>query len=164
MRKQHFWAVSLLALLFACAPVISKQSLREADESLTFQELIKDPERSKGKLMLLGGEIISNTVKEDETWMEVLQQPLDWQLKPKDTDLSHGRFLVHLAEFRDPAVYAPGRKITVLGKVQGKKILPLQEIMYSYPVLTAREIHLWKPETWGGPFFHFGIEVGGMIR
>jgi len=164
MRKQHFLTFSLLALLSACAPVISKQSLREADASLTFQELIKDPERYKGKMMALGGQIISNAVREGETWMEVLQQPLNWQMKPKDTDLSYGRFLVHFAEFRDPAVYAPGRKVTVLGKVQGKKILPLQEIMYGYPVLTPREIHLWKPETWGGPFFHFGVEVGGMIR
>jgi len=115
-------------------------------------------------MALVGGEIISSTVKEGETWMEVLQQPLNWHLKPKETDLSYGRFLVNFMEFRDPVLYAPGRKITVLGKVAGKKILPLQEIMYSYPVLIPHESHLWKPETRGGPLLHFGVEVGGMIR
>jgi outer membrane lipoprotein len=111
----------------------------------------------------LGGDIVTTTVKEGETWVEVLQKPLDSGQKPEDTDVSYGRFLVHFRDFRDPAIYAGGRKITVLGQVQGKKVMPLKEMDYTYPVLIPRESHLWKPETKSGPLFHFGIGVGGVF-
>jgi outer membrane lipoprotein len=164
VRRALFFTLSLMGLFSACAPVISKQSLREVDAGLTFQELIKDPDRHKGKVVLLGGQIVTVTIRDGETWVEVLQQPLDWQEKPEDTDLSYGRFLVRFLDFRDPAIYSAGRKITVAGEVQGKKVWPLKEIEYNYPVLIPRESHLWKPESGGGPFFHIGIGVGGVIR
>lgn len=155
---------SLVALLYACAPVISKQSLREVDPAITFQELLKDPEKYKGKVILLGGRIVATTVKEGETWVEVLQQLLNWQQKPGDTDVSYGRFFIRFADFRDPAIYAAGRSITVLGEVQGKKVLPLREMEYTYPVLLPREHYLWEPENGLGPSFHIGIGIGGVIH
>jgi outer membrane lipoprotein len=164
MRKQILLTFSLVAVLYACAPVISKQSLREVDPAITFQELVKDPEKYSGKVILLGGRILATAFMEGETWVEVLQQPLDWQQKPEDTDVSYGRFLIRFAEFRDPVIYAAGRRITVLGEVQGKRVLPLREMDYTYPVLLPREHHLWEPETGFGPSFHIGIGIGGVIR
>ncbi len=164
MEKPIWFLVGVMVLLSACASVISKQGLREADSKITFQVLLQDPDRQKGKVVLLGGEIITTTVKEGETWVEVLQKPLDSDQKPEDTDVSYGRFLVHFRDFRDPAIYAGGRQITVLGQVQGKKVMPLKEMDYTYPVLIPRESYLWKPEAKSGPFFHFGIGVGGVFR
>jgi len=164
MKKPALLMIGTVVLLSACASVISKQGLREADPKITFQVLLQDPDRQKGKVVLLGGEIVTATVKEGETWIEVLQKPLNPDQKPEDTDVSHGRFTVHFMDFRDPAIYAAGRKITVLGQVQGKKVMPLKEMDYTYPVLIPRESHLWKPETKSGPLFHFGIGVGGVFR
>ena len=164
MKKPIWFIVGVMVLLSACASVISKQGLREADPKITFHVLLQDPDRQKGKVVLLGGEIVTTTVKEGETWIEVLQKPLDSDQKPEDTDVSYGRFLVHFNDFRDPAIYAGERKITVLGQVQGKKVMPLKEMDYTYPVLIPLESHLWKPETKSGPFFHFGIGVGGVFR
>jgi outer membrane lipoprotein len=164
MKKRVWFIMSVVALLSACAPVISKQGLRELDPEITFQKLLKDPDRYKEKVVLLGGQIVSTTVKEGETWVEVLQKPLNSQQEPEETDVSYGRFLVHFMDFRDPAIYSGERKITVLGEVQGKKVMPLKEMDYTYPVLIPRESHLWKPETSSGPFFHFGIGVGGVFR
>ncbi|OGP99782.1 MAG: hypothetical protein A2Z51_04960 [Deltaproteobacteria bacterium RBG_19FT_COMBO_52_11] len=164
MGKWFIFVFSLIGWLTACAPVISKQALREADPALSFQELLRDPEAYRGRVILLGGRILKTTLKEGETWVEVLQQPLNWQQKPEDTDVSHGRFLVRFADFRDPAVYAAERKITILGEVQGKKVQPIKELDYTYPVLIPRESHLWEPGTTGIPAFHFGIGVGGIIR
>ena len=163
MKKPMWFIVGVMVLLSACAPVISKQGLREADSEITFQVLLQDPDRQKGKVVLLGGEILTTTVKEGETWIEVLQKPLNSDQKPEDTDVSHGRFMVHFMDFRDPAIYAGGRKITVLGQVQGKKVMPLKEMDYTYPVLIPREFYLWKPEVQSGPLFHFGIGVGGVF-
>lgn len=164
MKRQVFLTLSLVALLSACAPVISQQSLSEVDPAITFQVLIKDPEKYKGKAILQGGRIVATTIKEGETWVEVLQQPLDWQQKPEDTDVSYGRFLVRFPGFLDPAIYEAGKRITVLGEVEGRKVLPLKEMEYTYPVLLPREHHLWKPDTSMGPFFHIGIGIGGVIH
>lgn len=164
MKKRVWSILSVVAILSACAPVIFKQGLRELDPEITFQNLLQDPDRYRGKMVLFGGQIVSTIVKEGETWVEILQKPLDSRQKAEDTDVSYGRFLVHFTDFRDPAIYSAERKITVLGEVQGKKVLPLKEMDYSYPVLIARESHLWKPETNRGPFFHFGIGVGGVFR
>ena len=164
MKKLAWFIMGVFALLSACTPVISKQGLRELDPEITFQSLLLDPDRYRGKVGLWGGQIVSTTVKEGETWVEVLQKPLDSDQKPQDTDMSYGRFLVHFLDFRDPAIYSGERKITVLGEVQGKKVMPLKEMDYTYPVLIPRESHLWKPEMKSGPLFHFGIGVGGVFR
>jgi outer membrane lipoprotein len=164
MRRQFFFMILLFPFLSACAAAISEQAMRDIDPNITFRALIMDPDNYRGKSILVGGQILSTAVKEKETWMEVLQQPLDWQKKPKGGDISEGRFLVHFDGFLDPAVYAAGRKITIVGKVEGKKAQPLKEMEYVYPVLKPQEHHLWTIEEYGGPSFHFGIGIGGTIH
>ena len=150
----------LAAFLMACTPAISKDSLKLADPTLTFTMVAKNPESYEGKNILVGGDILATNAREGETWVEVLQKPLDWQNKPKDTDESYGRFLLRIPGFADPAIYSPGKKITVLGEVEGKKVQRLRELNYTYPVLLPREHYLWKTPAEGAPQFHFGLGVG----
>ena len=157
---RRFIIIVLTSFLAACTQAIPKESLNKVDPNLSFQMLIKDPESHQGKNILVGGLILGTTAREGETWVEVLQKPLDWQHKPKDTDESFGRFLIRFESFADPAIYTAGKKITVLGEVLGKKVQPLKEMDYAYPVLIPREHHLWKPEDSSSPSFHFGIGVG----
>ena len=149
----------------ACAPVISQKTMSTVDKSISFQALQQNPDSFRGRVALLGGEIIETVVKADETWIEVLEKPLDYQQRPSDTDQSSGRFLVRFRGFLDPAIYAGGRKLTVAGVVDGKTVRPLKETNYSYPVLTATELYLWKPEdAYNAPRFGIGIGVGGGGR
>lgn len=164
MGRKIVFLVTAVVFLAACAPVISHELLKKVDPELSFQMLIRDPDRYRGKQILVGGQILGITVGEGETWAEVLQQPLDWRQKPEDTDVSYGRFLTRFEGFLDPAIYAAGKKITVLGEVHGKKVQPLKQMEYTYPVLLPREHHLWKSDTYGGSFFHLGIGVGGVFR
>jgi outer membrane lipoprotein len=150
--------------LAACTQAIPRETLKMADPHLTFQMLIKDPEQYQGRNILTGGQILGTSTREGETWVEVLQKPLDWQHKPKDTDESFGRFLLRFEGFADPAIYTVGKLITVVGEVKGKKVQPLKEMDYVYPVLTPRDHHLWRPESGGGPMFHFGFGIGTVIR
>lgn len=156
--------MGLIVFLTACAHVISQESLKKVDPDLTFQILIKHPDRYQRKQILAGGRILSTEVREGETWVKVLQHPLDWKQKPKNTDESYGRFFIRFRGFLDPAIYTSGKRITVLGEVQGRKVKRLSDMEYSYPVLLSLEHHLWKPENLGGPSFHFGIGIGGVIR
>jgi outer membrane lipoprotein len=160
-----FILMGLAALLAACTPALSKDSLKMADPALTFRALVKDPESYRGKNILVGGQILATDTRDGESWVEVLQKPLDWQHRPKDTDQSYGRFLVRIPGFADPAIYSPGKKISLLGEVEGKKVQRLREMDYVYPVLFPREHYLWKTPAEGGSQFHFGIGVGvGVTR
>ena len=139
--------------------------MNTVDKSITFQALQKSPDDMKGKIVLLGGQIIATTPKADETWIEILEKPLDSQQRPLDTDQSAGRFLVRFKGFLDPSIYETGRKLTVAGQVEGKLIRPLNETYYTYPLITAREHYLWKPgDASNTPRFSIGIGGFGGSR
>lgn len=152
----------VLTGILSCGPVISKQTMSYVDPNITFQELIKNPDTYKGKTVVLGGRIVSTSVMPTESTIEILQQPLEYRQKPQNEDVSYGRFLVRFPDYRDPAVYAPGRSITVAGQVAGREIRKLAQIDYSYPLLIGKEAHLWKMEDIysSEPQFHFGIGIG----
>jgi outer membrane lipoprotein len=107
---------------------------------------LNDPNLYKGKLVVLGGRIITATAKNEETWIEVLQQPLDRQYRPESSDVSYGRFLIILKGVVDPVIYASGRRITISGEVTGNIVMPIQELPYTYPVISSREHVLIGPE------------------
>ena len=132
--------------LIGCAPVISKQLRGQVARELTLGEVLKNPETYKGKTVLWSGVIISSVNLKEGTMIEVLQKPADMQGKPKDVDESEGRFLALYPGYLDVAIYNGGRKVTVAGEVQGKKIQRLGEIEYTYPLISAKEIHLWPVE------------------
>jgi outer membrane lipoprotein len=129
-----------------CAPIISKQLRKQVAKELTLQVVLKNPDAYKGKTVLWSGVIISSVNLTEGTILEVLQKPADMQRKPKDVDESEGRFLALYPGYLDVAIYNGGRKVTVAGEVQGKRIQPLGEIDYTYPLISAKEIHLWPVE------------------
>ncbi len=72
-------------------------------------------------------------------------------LRELRSDSTNGRFLVRTPEFLDPAIYAPGRRLTVLGTVAGRSERRVGDLPYVYPVISAERIKLWPKETpWVG--------------
>ena len=139
----------ILAFLFlmifsGCAPIIPQELKRNIGKNITIHEVVKNPDACKGKMVLWGGEVLRAVNKKEGTMIEVLQLPLDRSDRPKHVDVSEGRFLVLHPDYLDVAIYRPGREITVVGKIQGIRKLPLGEIEYEYPLLKAEKIHLWK--------------------
>ncbi len=149
-----------LAVLLAggCAPPFSQAALDQVDRSITFTELRSDPDRYKGKWVMLAGVIVGARNTQEGTFIEVLQRPTDRRGRPLDTDVTEGRFIISSAKFLDAAVYQGGRLITVIGEVAGLKVQPLGEIEYRYPAVALKELHLWEPGA--GPRFSFGVGVG----
>ena len=129
-----------------CASIISKQLREQVAKELTLLVVLKDLDAHKGKTVLWSGVIISSVNLKEGTMIEVLQKPADRQGRPKDVDESEGRFLALYPGYLDVAIYNGGRKVTVAGEVQGKKIQRLGEIDYTYPLISAKEIHLWPPK------------------
>lgn len=139
------WAVMLVSVLIAagCGPVISKTLREQVDKNLTFREVSKSPDAHKGAVVVWAGVIIEAKNTREGTLLEILQRQADLFGAPEETDRTDGRFLALYPSYLDAAVYSKGREVTVGGEVHGKRVMPLGEIQYTYPLVLAKEIHLW---------------------
>ncbi len=168
MRGIAFLLATIL-LLAGCTHVISKESLALVDPTITFSMLKENPEAHMGKFVLLGGVIAAVRNSSDGGEMEIVQYELDSRGRPENATMSSGRFLVQSGEFLDPMVFSPGLHVTLVGRIIGEKTLPLDGIAYRYPVISATEVRLLKPDqdsTYPGfpyPVFHFGIGLGHVF-
>ena len=150
-------------LLAGCASVISQAALKEVDQNLRFEQLLENPEAYRGRVVLLGGDIIATENFSDETRIVVLARPLEYRGKPAAKDVSKGRFIISNPGFLDPAIYRPGRKITVVGTVVGEEVRPLDKIEYTYPVIAQKELYLWPLEEYPGKATSVYIGIGGSV-
>ena len=134
-----------MLLLQACAYPISKDLVERTDKAITFEMLRSDPDRYKGKTVILGGSIVQVTVLAQGSLIEVTRSPLDYWGKPIRHNRQGSRFVVYSPAYVDPDTYAPQREITVAGEVKGTvlRVTGLPEMTYSFPVIISREIKLW---------------------
>ena len=149
MMKKYLRPLLLSSILFlipGCVYVISKDVRREVTRDLSLKEVIKNPDAYKGKVVLWGGVIIESKNLKEGTQVVVLEKDLNSWGRPKESDESQGRFIVFQSGYLDTSIYRRDREITVAGEITGKKVLPIDEIEYTYPVLSPREIHLWSEE------------------
>lgn len=144
MKKILLLPLFTLLLFTGCAHVISEENLKKADQGVTFAKLRENPESYLGKYLLVGGTIAATRNSKDGAELEVVQFELDRSGVPEDSFHSGGRFLVAAPELMDPLIYKPGRMVTVVGEVKGKKVMPFDETDYSYPLLSLKEIHVFK--------------------
>jgi outer membrane lipoprotein len=169
IAREKLWRLFPLALFLlvisSCAYPISQQWREETRPGLTFPMVFKNPDAYIGSIVIWGGIITDTYNRPGETDITVLETPLGRWEKPEAAELSRGRFIVKSLTFMDPAIYRPGRKITVAGEVIGKETKALGGMQYTYPLLKAQEIHLWKREVvyayppdyyywgWYGPYW-----------
>ena len=136
--------VVVLLLTMGCAPVISKGLRDQAAKGPTFAEALQNPEAHLDKVVIWGGVIIQSENRKEGTLILVLQKPTDYTGQPWDTDRSGGRFMALYRGFLDGELFSKGRELTVAGTLIGKRVMPLGEISYTYPLVEVKEIHLWQ--------------------
>jgi outer membrane lipoprotein len=150
MRVSLLVAAALLVTGCAASP-FPEALTRSVNRSLGLAQIRADPPAYRGTWVILGGEILATAPKAGETEIEVLSRRLDSGDAPERSDSSPGRFLARMPGFLDPAVYARGRRVTVLGTVAGVEERPVGELPYVYPVIAAQRIKLWPKEgAWVG--------------
>lgn len=139
--------LSLIALLVlsSCAHVIS-QDLRSQALDVPFEAVRANVLRYNGSIFIWGGFIVETKTQDGDTWVEVVQNPIDRQGNVINTDVSGGRFLARYKGYLDPLIYEAGRKVTVAGVLQGSRKKSLDGADYLYPVLEVLEIYLWQEE------------------
>ncbi|MEO8326044.1 MAG: Slp family lipoprotein, partial [Nitrospirota bacterium] len=137
-----------LALMGGCAssPMEIPETLQnQIDPTLTFSQVIQNPGSYQGKMLVLGGEVLSAKRLAEGTRLEVLQLPLDEYQRPLVTRTdSQGRFLAMEKAFLDPAMFPPNTLITIVGEVTEKVAGKLDEMDYQFPAVVIKDLYVWK--------------------
>jgi outer membrane lipoprotein len=140
----RFIISAITVLLFAgCAPVISSEYLQKASE-IGFDQVRDNPEANINSILILGGTIARTENTAGGTEIEVVQHPVSHYGDIIDRDVTQGRFLLQTSKQLDPLIFRRGRLMTIAGELIGTRTRPLHGKEYRYPLLEAREIHLWK--------------------
>jgi outer membrane lipoprotein len=143
--KMTLLLLSTFLLLSGCSHVMSEEARSLVDPTITFSRLRADPYSLVGRYVMLGGVIAGVRNDKDGSQLEVVQSPMGSDELPEEASHSSGgRFLAVTSGFLDPLVYKTGRRITLVGQVKGKRNQPLEQIEYTYPVISIREMHVWK--------------------
>ncbi|MEW6443164.1 MAG: Slp family lipoprotein [bacterium] len=155
-------AVVLACALGACGSVVSREFRKEAEPAVAPEALFQTPDAYQGRLVILGGEILSGRNTREATFIEVLSKPLDSRDRPKETDTTFGRFLVEYPGYLETAIYKPGREVTVAGRVLGTTKAVIDQREYTLPLIAPREIHLVESNgRWpGGVSIGIGVGAG----
>ncbi len=133
------WTVLIAVLLSGCASI--PHPIRGNVATLSPQQALH--EGVTGNRVRWGGEIVKVTVNKDDTCFELLAKPLGRSARPLRSDNSDGRFIACAPQFFDPAVYAKGREVTVVGAVIEPVSGKIGEYDYRYPRVTIERIFLW---------------------
>ena len=148
-ERASFLTILGMAMLIVggCTHAISQANRQTALRGLTPQDILQDFDAYKGKLVLMGGEIIATQNLAMETVIEILQRPLDrYTGRPKRGQEYGGRFLVRYNTFKDPYIYSKERELTVAGIVVGTEMSRIGEKAYTHLVLENRETYLWPEQ------------------
>lgn len=145
----------LLLAVSGCAHVISPEMRQRAAKEPPFSSVLSNPENYVGQTVILGGIIIDAVNEPDNTTtLKVLETPLDYSGFPQDEESTQGRFMAKVSRYLDKEVYKKGRRITLAGEVAGKEVQPLGDTQYTYPVISVKELHLWKRIPSYGPYVY----------
>ena len=162
MYHKPFHKLALLAfigLLVSCASV-PEFDTKAVDKSLTPQSVIAEPKASRGKMALWGGTILATRNLKEVTQIEMLAYPLNSSHLPLLEKKALGRFIIKHNGFLEPSTYAVGERLSVLGSVAGTQQGNVGEARYAYPVIQAKQLHLWSKDAGkSNTRFNFGIGI-----
>ena len=84
-----------------------------AASSLTFSQVLENPSRYRGEIVIWGGIIDRIRHLSEGTEMTIIQAPLDAEGHP-DTGITMGRFLAKTDQKLDPKIYAKESMVTLV--------------------------------------------------
>jgi len=143
----------LLALfvISGCASQVPAPIAKAPAVPLSVTEAKGTPGQHIGQDVRWGGEIISIENQPAQTWVEVVSRELRSNGRPIANSQSSGRFIASFQGFIDPAVYTPGRLLTIAGTIQGETTRTIGEYSYLFPVVAITASHLWEPPSETAP-------------
>ena len=163
-KVRYVLAVAVVIVLSGCAnaPVFD---LANVDRLVQPRQVAAEPHTYQSKQVLWGGVIISSRNVQQGSELEVLAHPLDRNLKPDDAAEALGRFIAFERGYLETLDYAPGRLVTLVGVVERTEQRSVGEALYTYPVITISQLHIWPEQDASGESrVRFGIGVGVSVH
>ena len=90
-----------------------------------------------------GGLVIEVEPEAERTCLQILSRELSDTARPRDRDVSEGRFVACRDGFYDPEIFTKGREVTVAGRVAGMTTRQVGEYGYPMPEVAADVVYLW---------------------
>lgn len=145
MSKHACISILLALLLSGCAstPNVFHQS---QTPSISLETAINDIEIYTGNRVRWGGTILSVKNHPEDTWVEILQQDLNYWGRPQPDSESQGRYYMRVEGFLDPELYKQGKAITSVGLIESTVEQKIGDHTYAYPVIYAESADqkIWK--------------------
>ncbi|MGD9895823.1 MAG: Slp family lipoprotein [Candidatus Methylacidiphilaceae bacterium] len=160
-------AVVILALLsFGCSP-FSDDVKKQVRDQPSFGAIRSRPSVYRDRVVMLGGTVLYAKHRGHGTYLEILEKELNAYDRPISSDKVGGRFLVGSSSLLDLKAYGRGRDVTVIGRVVGPQPGRIGERPYTYPLIAATEIRLWREhvvtdDNWTYPRVEWGWGYPGM--
>ena len=169
MKRLVACCFALIGILGGCSHVMSDAGLSTVDRSISYADIKNNPESLAGKNVIVGGIIADSISSGDVMQLEVAQLELLSNGVPDEFSASAGRFLAVSGELLDPLFYRPGLLVTIIGEIKGQKILKLEGVDYRYPLISAKEIRLFRasdlsPARAANPYHNQMGDVRPMLR
>lgn len=131
--------LAIVTLLVGCVTTFPSSLMQQVDLALRFDQLAATPDAYRGRLVMVGGEVIRTEPGPEGTELEILQRPVAYNGFPRLFGESRGRFLVRVPESLKTAAAQPGWLVAVVGDVQGAKDRCADHL----PYLEARDLKAW---------------------
>ena len=147
-----------LVALGGCASSVPELIRKAPAENPSLKAVQAQPQLYQAARVRWGGTIARVENRAKSTQLEVVARELYGDGEPKPGDASSGRFIAEVPAFLDPAIYAKGRRITVVGTIVGSEERKIGQMPYRYPRVKVEAFYLW-PELKEGcvncdPFFY----------
>jgi len=147
-------------LLGACTSM--PQAMRDARVvDIPYTQASQNIDSHKDVPVRWGGVIIDVENEESFSLVQVLFYPLNYLGRPLLDEPQGGRFVIKSTEFLDPIIYAKGRRITVVGTLNGDIERAVGKKVIRVPLLISTATHLWPKYHYygyGGYGYGYGYE------
>lgn len=151
MEIRNCFKLSIMVVFLLTAAACSRQELiperleSQVNRDLRFAEVKESPDLYRGKLILVGGKVLSATRLKEGTRIEVLQRPLSTDLVPEEAEESHGRFVAMDVDNNviDPAELEDSKLITMVGEVVGMDTVKIDQVTQGVPKLRIKHVTVW---------------------
>ena len=145
---RYLGAASVFVSLSGCVSTGDQaDTLPSGNTQISYTQVKAAPESYNGQQVTFGGKVLGARRLKEGTRIEILQLPLTTSLQPTmDLSKSQGRFVALQKEFLDPATVPPGTFVTVTGEMAGSVTLPLDETVYTYPLVHINNLRVWTED------------------
>lgn len=144
--KSYLLVLCGMLLLSGCTSLPESLKGRMDQPVTEYPVVAKMTEANQGEEVRLGGLIVGVNNREQDSEVEIVAVPTSTAGRPDIDASSLGRFKAIFTGFIEPADYAKGRPITVLGEFQGRQAGKVGDYSYDYPVLRVTGHQLWDIE------------------